>query len=141
MASVSRRPRPTAPPPPDRRRSSSTATAACWRATLARRRARGPRRRSWSAPGRRDTPTRRPDLDSPGALRYTAGMHLSIRVHGRSHRFGTVREVLARANEPKAGDERAGIGARSHLERAAAKLVLAELTLADLREHPVRSEE
>lgn len=64
-------------------------------------------------------------------------MHLSTRVHGRSHRFGSVREVLARANEPKAGDERAGIGARSHLERAAAKLVLSELTLADLRAHPV----
>jgi len=50
-----------------------------------------------------------------------------------------VREVLARANEPKAGDERAGIGARSHQERAAAKMVLAELTLADLRAHPVAS--
>lgn len=64
-------------------------------------------------------------------------MQLSARVHGRSHRFGSVREVLGRANEPKAGDERAGIGARSHQERAAAKLVLAEFSLADLRAHPV----
>jgi ethanolamine ammonia-lyase large subunit len=64
-------------------------------------------------------------------------MQLAARVHGRQHRFGSVREVLARANEPKSGDARAGIGARSHQERAAAKLVLAELTLADLRAHPV----
>jgi ethanolamine ammonia-lyase large subunit len=64
-------------------------------------------------------------------------MRLAARVHGRSHRFGSVLEVLARANEPKAGDERAGIAARSHQERAAAKLVLCELTLADLRAHPV----
>ncbi len=64
-------------------------------------------------------------------------MQLAVRLHGRRHRFGSVREVLARANEPKAGDLRAGIAARSHQERAAAKLVLAELTLADLRAHPV----
>jgi ethanolamine ammonia-lyase large subunit len=64
-------------------------------------------------------------------------MQLAVRVHGRNHRFGSVREVLARANEPKAGDERAGLAARSHQERAAAKMVLAELTLADLRAHPV----
>jgi ethanolamine ammonia-lyase large subunit len=66
-------------------------------------------------------------------------MQLAARVHGRQHRFGSVREVLARANEPKAGDVRAGIAARSHQERAAAKRVLSELTLADLRAHPVAS--
>jgi ethanolamine ammonia-lyase large subunit len=64
-------------------------------------------------------------------------MQLGARVHGRHHRFGSVREVLARANEPKAGDTRAGIAARSHQERAAAKRVLADLTLGDLRAHPV----
>jgi len=63
-------------------------------------------------------------------------MRLSVRLHGRSYRFGSVREVLARASEPKAGDTLAGIGARSHQERAAAKHVLAELTLAELRAHP-----
>jgi ethanolamine ammonia-lyase large subunit len=66
-------------------------------------------------------------------------MRLSARVHGRSHRFGDIREVLARANEPKSGDRLAGIAARSHLERVAAKRVLAELTLAELRAHPVVS--
>jgi len=66
-------------------------------------------------------------------------VRLTARIHGRSYRFGSVREVLARANEPKAGDTLAGIGARSHLERAAAKRVLADLTLEDLRAHPVVS--
>jgi ethanolamine ammonia-lyase large subunit len=64
-------------------------------------------------------------------------MRLTARVHGRSHRFRSVREVLGRASEPKSGDVRAGIAARSHEERAAAKRVVAELTLADLRENPV----
>ena len=64
-------------------------------------------------------------------------MRLSIRLHGRSYRFGSVREVLGRASEPKSGDTLAGVGARSHQERAAAKHVLADLTLADLRAHPV----
>ena len=64
-------------------------------------------------------------------------VRLTARVHGRSYRFGSVREVLGRANEPKSGDALAGIGARSHLERAAAKRVVAELTLEDLRAHPV----
>jgi len=64
-------------------------------------------------------------------------VRLSARVHGRSFRFATVRDVLARASEPTAGDVAAGVAAASHLERAAAKCVLAELTLADLRAHPV----
>jgi len=66
-----------------------------------------------------------------------APVRLTARVHGCSYRFGSVREVLARANEPKSGDTLAGIAARSHLERAAAKRILAELTLEDLRAHPV----
>ena len=64
-------------------------------------------------------------------------MRLTTRLHGRAYRFGSVREALARANEPKAGDALAGIGARSHQERAAAKHVVAALTLEDLRSHPV----
>ncbi len=64
-------------------------------------------------------------------------MRLTARVHGRSYRFGSVRDALARANEPKSGDVLAGIAAESHSERAAAKRVVAELTLADLRANPV----
>jgi ethanolamine ammonia-lyase large subunit len=44
--------------------------------------------------------------------------------------------VLARANELRSGDEQAGLAARSMREMAAAKRVLAELTLKELRENP-----
>src|SRR5208337_3410791 len=42
-----------------------------------------------------------------------------------------------RANEARSGDELAAIAARSEQERIAAKTVLANLTLNDLRENPV----
>ncbi len=48
-----------------------------------------------------------------------------------------MKEVLAKANERKSGDELAGVAARDPKERAAAKIVLAGLTLAELRENPV----
>ena len=40
--------------------------------------------------------------------------------------------MLAKASEKKSGDELAGVGAESALERIAAKEVLAQLTVADL---------
>ncbi len=64
-------------------------------------------------------------------------MKLSTRLFGTSYRFRSVRELLARANEARSGDELAGIAARSEQERIAAKTVLADLTLNDLRENPV----
>lgn len=64
-------------------------------------------------------------------------MKLSTRLFGKSYRFRTVKEVLARANEARSGDELAGIAAHSEQERVAAKTVLAGLTLNDLRENPV----
>ncbi len=53
------------------------------------------------------------------------------------YRFETVKEVLAKANPPKSGDDLAGVSARDAVERVAARAVLAELTLADLRMNPV----
>src|SRR5271156_3575753 len=64
-------------------------------------------------------------------------MKLSTRLFGKSYRFKSIKEVLARANEMRSGDELAGIAARSEQERVAAKMVLADLTLKDLRENPV----
>src|SRR5580698_9755210 len=64
-------------------------------------------------------------------------MKLSTRLFGKSYRFKSIKEVLARANEMRSGDELAGIAARSEQERVAAKMVLADLTLRDLRENPV----
>src|ERR1700719_2465185 len=64
-------------------------------------------------------------------------MKLSTRLLGKSYRFRSIKELLARANEARSGDELAGIAARSEQERIAAKTVLADLTLNDLRENPV----
>jgi len=64
-------------------------------------------------------------------------MNLSTRLFGKTYRFKSVRDVLGRANEARSGDTLAGIAARSEQERIAAKMVLADLTLHDLRENPV----
>ena len=64
-------------------------------------------------------------------------MKLATRLLGRSYRFRSIKDVLARANEARSGDELAGIAARSEQERIAAKAILADLTLNDLRENPV----
>jgi ethanolamine ammonia-lyase large subunit len=64
-------------------------------------------------------------------------MNLSARLFGKTYRFKSVKDVLARANEVRSGDELAGLAARSERERIAAKMVLADLTLDDLRRNPV----
>ncbi len=51
-------------------------------------------------------------------------MKLTTRLFGITYRFDSVREVLARANEARSGDELAGLSARSERERVAAKMVL-----------------
>jgi len=62
---------------------------------------------------------------------------LKAKVKGRVYKFKDVKEVLAKANEEKSGDILAGIAATSEEERIAAKYVLANLTLEDLRNNPV----
>lgn len=64
-------------------------------------------------------------------------MILKTRVRGTVYKFKDVKEVLAKANEPKSGDILAGIAAQTDEERVAAKQVLANLCLEDLRNHPV----
>jgi ethanolamine ammonia-lyase large subunit len=51
--------------------------------------------------------------------------------------FGDLREVFARANEEKSGDQLACLAARTERERVAAKLVLAGLTLREIVDHPL----
>ena len=55
---------------------------------------------------------------------------------GKTYTFGSIKEILAKANEEKTGDKLAGLAAESAQERVAAKVVLSELLLSDLREHP-----
>jgi ethanolamine ammonia-lyase large subunit len=63
-------------------------------------------------------------------------MSLSTTLFGERFTFPDVKDVLARANEPRSGDVQAGLAATSMRQMAAAKRVLSELTLKDLRENP-----
>jgi ethanolamine ammonia-lyase large subunit len=67
-------------------------------------------------------------------------MILKTRLQGHTYQFSSVKEVLAKANEEKSGDRLAGLAAETAQERVAAKVVLANLTLADLRCHPAVDE-
>src|SRR5580704_19608564 len=58
-------------------------------------------------------------------------------IRGERFTFADLRELLARANEVKSGDELAGIAARSERERVAAKLALADVPLSVIAETPV----
>ena len=64
-------------------------------------------------------------------------MRLSTTLFGETFAFKDLKEVLAKANEPRSGDVQAGLAARTMREMAAAKLVLSDVTLKELREHPV----
>jgi ethanolamine ammonia-lyase large subunit len=64
-------------------------------------------------------------------------VQLVTTIRGVRYAFGSLREVLAKANPPKSGDDLAGIAARDAVERVAARAVLADITLRELREHPV----
>jgi ethanolamine ammonia-lyase large subunit len=52
-------------------------------------------------------------------------------------RFSDLRELFAKANEEKSGDQLAGIAARSERERVAAKRRLADLTLDEIVRQPL----
>ena len=64
-------------------------------------------------------------------------MRLSATIRGSTHRFQSVKEVLAKANPPKSGDDLAGVSARDAVEWVAARAVLSEITLGELRRNPV----
>ncbi|WP_126427837.1 ethanolamine ammonia-lyase subunit EutB [Brevibacillus marinus] len=64
-------------------------------------------------------------------------MKLKTTVLGTTYQFRDLKEVMAKANEEKSGDQLAGIAAADARERIAAKEVLAELTLAEIRNHPL----
>lgn len=64
-------------------------------------------------------------------------MILKTKLFGKVYQFNSVMDVMAKANEEKSGDRLAGVAATSSEERVAAKVVLAQLTLEDLFNHPV----
>lgn len=63
-------------------------------------------------------------------------MRLEARLFGQDYKFDSLMDVMAKANEQKSGDELAGIAARSMKERVAAKEVLSNIQLKDLKENP-----
>jgi ethanolamine ammonia-lyase large subunit len=62
---------------------------------------------------------------------------LKTQLFGKTYTFRDVKDVLAKANEEKSGDALAGIAADSEQERIAAKMVLADTLVSDVRENPV----
>lgn len=63
-------------------------------------------------------------------------MILKTKLAGHTYEFKSVKEVMAKANELKSGDVLAGIAAESDSERIAAKEVLANMLVSNLRNHP-----
>jgi ethanolamine ammonia-lyase large subunit len=64
-------------------------------------------------------------------------VNLTTVIRGERFAFANLRDVFAKANEEKSGDHFAGLSARTERERVAAKLVLSELTLQEIVDHPL----
>src|SRR5512133_2170695 len=63
-------------------------------------------------------------------------MLLRTKLFGKTYEFPDLRILMGKANEEKSGDQLAGVAAETTAERAAAKMVLAEVPLWALRENP-----
>ena len=63
-------------------------------------------------------------------------MILKTTLFGKTYQFADVKEVLNKAGEHRSGDVLAGVAAASMEERVAAKHVLRELTIGDIRNNP-----
>lgn len=63
-------------------------------------------------------------------------MRLKTVLFGESYAFKDLNDVLAKANEARSGDRLAGLAAETSTEKIAAKEVLSNLTLNDLRNNP-----
>lgn len=63
-------------------------------------------------------------------------MKLKTVLFGKTFQFKDLNEIQAKASEQKSGDELAGLAATSKEERAAAKIILAETLLSDIRNNP-----
>lgn len=63
-------------------------------------------------------------------------MKLKTSLNGNVYQFKDIKDVLAKANEPKSGDRLQNIAAKDESERIAAKVVVANLTIGDLVENP-----
>jgi ethanolamine ammonia-lyase large subunit len=69
-------------------------------------------------------------------LKGGAFVILKTKLFGRTYQFKSLMEVMAKANEEKSGDKLAGLAADSSEERVAAKVVLSQIKMSDLRDNP-----
>src|SRR5438874_6905565 len=67
----------------------------------------------------------------------STAVNLSTVIRGERFAFADLREVFAKSNEEKSGDQLAGLAARTERERVAAKLVLADLRLGEIVDNPM----
>lgn len=63
-------------------------------------------------------------------------MALRTKLFGKTWEFPDIRVLMGKANEEKSGDRLAGLAADSAEERAAARVVLADIPLSTLKENP-----
>ncbi|MCM3715745.1 ethanolamine ammonia-lyase subunit EutB [Alkalihalobacillus oceani] len=68
-------------------------------------------------------------------------MKLQTTYLGTVYQFSSLKELFAKANEEKSGDRLAGIAAETVQERIAAKEVVSQLTLGEIRENPLLTPE
>src|ERR1700733_7134465 len=61
----------------------------------------------------------------------------SCKVAARTHEFGSLQELMAKATPRRSGDELAGVAAASAEERVAAQLCLADVPLTQFLEEPL----
>ncbi|SHS90064.1 ethanolamine ammonia lyase large subunit [Mycobacteroides abscessus subsp. abscessus] len=64
-------------------------------------------------------------------------MYRKTTLYGLTYEFHSLKEIMAKANESRSGDDLAGISAENMKERMAAKLVLADILLSDIRNTPL----
>lgn len=64
-------------------------------------------------------------------------MKRSVTLRNETFVFADLRELMARANEPKAGDRLGGLAAESERERVAAKMTLADVRLSEFLDEPL----
>ncbi len=68
-------------------------------------------------------------------------VNLSVIFGREKYNFKSLKDVMAKANEEKSGDQLAGIAAETVQQRIAAKAVLSELLVKDIRENPLVPQE
>lgn len=64
-------------------------------------------------------------------------MKTATHLFGQSYQFNDLKVILAKAGDARSGDVLAGVAAQNSQERVAAKHVLSEITVGDIRENPV----